>query len=173
MSVVRFRPGPPRTYLNKRQPMQVGVFVSGTGSPRVRSISGRPWYCSAAAPLAPICGVFGTCEFVENPLFCGRFGAKRPSFSTQAVCRHFIKVLVGAYHALKYFWKINVCSRYTFANNGLLSCKATKQCLASTWISGDASMPWPSLNGTCPDYGLVFSRPRILNRLTTCARLAA
>lgn len=37
---VRFHPGPPRNYLTERQPSPVGVFVSGTYSPRVRSISG-------------------------------------------------------------------------------------------------------------------------------------
>ena len=40
VSVVRFRPGPPRICLTKRQPSLVGVFVSGPHSPRVRSISG-------------------------------------------------------------------------------------------------------------------------------------
>ena len=40
VSVVRFRPGPPRISLTERQPMQVGVFVCGVRSPRLRSTSG-------------------------------------------------------------------------------------------------------------------------------------
>ena len=40
MSVVRFRPGPPRNYLTKRHPSPDGVFVCRTKGPCVRSISG-------------------------------------------------------------------------------------------------------------------------------------
>jgi hypothetical protein len=40
VSVVRFRPGPPRTSFTQRPLMQVGVVVSGIRSPCVRSISG-------------------------------------------------------------------------------------------------------------------------------------
>jgi len=38
VSVVRFRPGPPRTFQAKRRSMQIGVFVSGARSPRARPI---------------------------------------------------------------------------------------------------------------------------------------
>jgi hypothetical protein len=40
VSVVRFRPGPPRTSFTQRPLMQVGVVVSGIRSPRLQSISG-------------------------------------------------------------------------------------------------------------------------------------
>ena len=40
VSVVRFRPGPPRTYLTRRQPSLVGVVICGIRSPCVRLISG-------------------------------------------------------------------------------------------------------------------------------------
>jgi hypothetical protein len=40
VSVVRFRPGPPGTSFTQRPLLQVGVVVSGSRSPRLRSISG-------------------------------------------------------------------------------------------------------------------------------------
>ena len=46
VSVVRFRPGPPRMLQRERQPKQVGVVVSGIRSPRVRSISGAGKHCA-------------------------------------------------------------------------------------------------------------------------------
>jgi len=42
VSVVRFRSGAPRVCLTKRQPLPIGVFVSGLWSHRVRSISSAP-----------------------------------------------------------------------------------------------------------------------------------
>ena len=39
MSVVRFRPGPPRTYLAQRQSIVIGVVVSGIRRPRLRLIA--------------------------------------------------------------------------------------------------------------------------------------
>jgi hypothetical protein len=52
VSVVRFRPGPPRISLTERQPMQVGVFVLGTWNPRLRFISGTG---SAVGPAFDLC----------------------------------------------------------------------------------------------------------------------
>ena len=46
VSVVRFRPGPPRTSQANRRSMQIGVVVSGIRSPRVRSISGAVKRCA-------------------------------------------------------------------------------------------------------------------------------
>jgi hypothetical protein len=40
VSVVRFRPGPPRISFTKRPLIEVGVVVSGIRNPHVRSISG-------------------------------------------------------------------------------------------------------------------------------------
>ena len=40
VSVVRFRPRPPRFTLQKSQPMRLAFLFPGTNSPRVRSISG-------------------------------------------------------------------------------------------------------------------------------------
>jgi hypothetical protein len=52
VSVVRFRPGPPRTSFTQRPLIEVGVVVSVIRTPRLRSISGSHGLCPQLAPLS-------------------------------------------------------------------------------------------------------------------------
>ena len=53
MSVVRFRPRPPRFTLQRSQPMRLASLFPGANSPRVRSISGLLLFCENFPHFSP------------------------------------------------------------------------------------------------------------------------
>ena len=68
MSVVRFRPRPPRFTLQRSQPMRLAFLFPGTNSPRVRSISGL-LLALERFPHFSLCPCTLWCCGVRQPMF--------------------------------------------------------------------------------------------------------